>query len=72
MYAETIQKQVIEEKSSVNLLMEDMGAFDKAKTCNCRFGVVYDLGQIVKERAASARERVLRFAMLSLESAVTA
>jgi hypothetical protein len=64
--------EVIPNKSSVNLLMEDMSAFDAAKNANCRFGVVYDLGQIVRERAESARERVLYFAMHALGNAVTA
>lgn len=59
-------------KSSVTILMENMNALDSAKNANCRFGIVYELAQIVKFEAASARERIIYFAMRGLESAVTA
>ena len=58
--------------SSVKLLLDDIHAFEYAKACNRRFGIVYELGEIVRERAETARERILRFAMLALESAVAA
>jgi hypothetical protein len=60
------------EKSSVNVLIENMNALDKAKSANCRFGIVNELAGIVKHDAATARERIVRFAIHSLESAVPA
>ena len=59
-------------KSSVAVLMDNMNAFEVAKKSNCRFGLVYDLGQIVKERAETAKERIMHFAMLDLGNAVQA
>jgi hypothetical protein len=52
--------------------MDNMNAFEVAKKSNCRFGLVYDLGQIVKERAETAKERIMHFAMLDLGNAVQA
>ena len=60
------------EKSSVNVLIENMDAFDRAKSANCRFGIVNELAGIVKHDAATARERIIRFAMVSLGNAVPA
>lgn len=60
------------EKSSVNVLIEKMNAFGRAKVANCRFGIVNELAEIVKHDAATARERIIRFAIRSLDSAVPA
>jgi hypothetical protein len=60
------------EKSSVNVLIENMDAFDRAKSTNCRFGIVNELAGIVKHNAATARERIIRYAIRSLDSAVPA
>ena len=60
------------EKSSVNVLIQNMDAFDRAKSANCRFGIYRELAEIVKHDAATARERIIRYAIRSLDSAVPA
>ncbi len=60
------------EKSSVNVLIENIDAFDRAKSSNCRFDIVNGLAGIVKHDADTARERIIRLAMVSLGNAVPA